>query len=210
MNRGNKLLLGVLAFVVVCVVGYALFSETITVTGTATAKGDFEITTTVADYKEVTGDTYWEYGIVTASNINVVDNVVTASATLGAPNSIKKFAIKVENTGSIPAVLKNITDENGNNAYTEYSYSKYKCNTNKTTCIAVDLMADSNFYDDYASEPGFPEVIFEDEGIFEAVLDPGEFTYFYISIDWNKNSTSSETMSMTYTFKLNWEQITVN
>ncbi len=210
MKNGNKILLGILVFVVVCVVGYALFSETITITGTATAKGNFEITTTVADYKEVTGDTYWEYGIVTASNINVVDNVVTASATLGAPSSVKKFAIKVENTGTIPAVLKSITDENGNNAYTSNSYSKSKCNTNKTTCLQVDLMADSNLHDDYASEPGWPEVVFEDEGIFEAVLDPGEFTYYYISIAWSQNSTSSETISMSYTFKLNWEQITVN
>ena len=46
MNKGNKILLGVLSFVVVCVVGYALFSETITVTGTATANGSYELTTT--------------------------------------------------------------------------------------------------------------------------------------------------------------------
>ena len=44
MNKSNKILLGVLSFVVVCVVGYALFSENITVTGTATAKGSFDIT----------------------------------------------------------------------------------------------------------------------------------------------------------------------
>ena len=43
MNKSNKILLGVLSFVVVCVVGYALFSEKITVTGTATASGNFDI-----------------------------------------------------------------------------------------------------------------------------------------------------------------------
>ena len=46
MNKGNKILLGILAFVVVCVVGYALFGETITVTGSATASGEWSITTT--------------------------------------------------------------------------------------------------------------------------------------------------------------------
>ena len=46
MNRRNKILVGVLAFVLVCVVGYALFSESITVTGTATADGNFNITAT--------------------------------------------------------------------------------------------------------------------------------------------------------------------
>ena len=35
MNKNNKLLIGMLTFVVVCVVGYALFSENITVTGSA-------------------------------------------------------------------------------------------------------------------------------------------------------------------------------
>ena len=35
MNKNNKILIAVLAFVLVCVVGYALFSENITVTGTA-------------------------------------------------------------------------------------------------------------------------------------------------------------------------------
>ena len=43
MNSGNKLLLGILAFVVACVVGYALFSESITITGSASAKGDWDI-----------------------------------------------------------------------------------------------------------------------------------------------------------------------
>ena len=46
MNKSNKILLGVLSFVVVCVIGYALFSETITVTGTATASGSFDILAT--------------------------------------------------------------------------------------------------------------------------------------------------------------------
>ena len=46
MNKSNKILIVVLTFIVVCVVGYALFSENITVTGSATAKGSFDITTT--------------------------------------------------------------------------------------------------------------------------------------------------------------------
>lgn len=43
MNKGNKILLAILSFVVVCVVGYALFGENITVTGTAKAEGTFDI-----------------------------------------------------------------------------------------------------------------------------------------------------------------------
>ena len=46
MVRKNKLLIGCLALLLVLSVGYALFSETITINGTATAKGSFDITTT--------------------------------------------------------------------------------------------------------------------------------------------------------------------
>ena len=78
MNKSNKLLIGILAFVVVCVIGYALFSETITVTGTAMAKGNFDIKVTNVDaakMNEVWG--YKDIGIINTSNININDNVVT-------------------------------------------------------------------------------------------------------------------------------------
>ena len=41
MNNKNKILVGCLALLLVLSVGYALFSETITINGTATAKGNF-------------------------------------------------------------------------------------------------------------------------------------------------------------------------
>ena len=43
MNKKNKILVGCLALLLVLSVGYALFSETITINGTATAKGNFDI-----------------------------------------------------------------------------------------------------------------------------------------------------------------------
>ena len=52
-KRKNKILIGCLALLLVMTVGYALFSETITINGTATAKGDFNIEYTCEVY-----DTY--------------------------------------------------------------------------------------------------------------------------------------------------------
>ena len=46
MSGKNKILIGCLALLLVLSVGYALFSETIVINGTATAKGGFELTTT--------------------------------------------------------------------------------------------------------------------------------------------------------------------
>mgnify|MGYP003308183578 CR=1 FL=1 len=43
MNKKNKILVGCLSLLLVLSVGYALFSETITINGTATAKGNFDI-----------------------------------------------------------------------------------------------------------------------------------------------------------------------
>ena len=45
-KRKNKILVGCLALLLVMAVGYALFSENITINGTATAKGDFDISYT--------------------------------------------------------------------------------------------------------------------------------------------------------------------
>ena len=45
-KRKNKILIGCLALLLVMAVGYALFSENITINGTATAKGDFDMSIT--------------------------------------------------------------------------------------------------------------------------------------------------------------------
>ena len=54
MNKKNKILVGCLALLLVLSVGYALFSETIEINGTATAKGDFDITYTCSVVSEDT------------------------------------------------------------------------------------------------------------------------------------------------------------
>ena len=43
MKKQSIAIIGVIAFVLAVAVGYALFSETLTVTGTATATGDFDV-----------------------------------------------------------------------------------------------------------------------------------------------------------------------
>ena len=54
MFKKNKILVGCLALLLVLSVGYALFSETITINGTATAKGNFDMTATCqSGYSEV-------------------------------------------------------------------------------------------------------------------------------------------------------------
>ena len=43
MKKQNIAIIGVIAFVLAISVGYALFSQTLTINGTATAKGSFDV-----------------------------------------------------------------------------------------------------------------------------------------------------------------------
>ena len=105
MNNKNKILVGCLALLLVLSVGYALFSETITINGTATAKGNFDLTTTCQ-----VGDPYnfRPYDIqsgYTNDECNVVDNKVSYKANLTMPGAQRYFTITIKNTGTIPAII---------------------------------------------------------------------------------------------------------
>ena len=214
VNKWNKILLGILAFIVVCVVGYALFGETITVTGTATAKGNMSLTTTKLTDEEIkaySGEV--DTGIIKSSNIDITGNTITTSATLGMPGSSKHFGIKVENTGTIPVYLKSVTDENGNPAETSGGSSfasKHLYNSDKTTALIATIYPDCNYMEDYNSEPWGIDGVVTIEELSEYVLDPGETTYYYIEYTWPKPSTSQEEISLSFTVNLNWEQVTTN
>ena len=110
MNKGNKLLLGILAFIVVCVVGYALFSETITVTGTATASGDWSITTTCTNgdkYNMILSEfKYMKEGGYVDKQCSISGNKITISSELKYPSARRVYTVELKNTGSIDAVLK--------------------------------------------------------------------------------------------------------
>ena len=116
MNKINKVLLGILAFVVVCVMGYALFSETITVTGTATVDAKWSFKTTCNPGLDITAmealgvsDMIKEGGYKD-DTCSVNGNKVTASVSLEYPTAKRWFTITVTNTGTIPAYYINIPD----------------------------------------------------------------------------------------------------
>ena len=46
MRKSKNVFIIVLTFVLVCVIGYALFSNQLTINGTVSAKGEFEFTAT--------------------------------------------------------------------------------------------------------------------------------------------------------------------
>ena len=113
MYKGNKILLGILAFIVVCVVGYALFSETITVTGTATTQGSFDIVGTCqaglnSEFIETVtyefDSNYYETGYRT-SNCSFNGDKGTLEVDFEYPGAKRYFTIKLTNNGTIPAII---------------------------------------------------------------------------------------------------------
>ena len=105
MNKKNKILAGCLALLLALSVGYALFSKTITINGTATAKGSFDITTTCQAgdiYNEFTGLNEYGYD---SDECLANNNSVSYKVNLTKPGAKRFFTIVIKNTGTIPATF---------------------------------------------------------------------------------------------------------
>ncbi len=116
MNKKSKILISCVALLLVLSVGYALFSQNITINGTATAEGDFSFDVVAQigvpselDGEYVNGDgnpvdtsSYASSGANIESSINCTDNKVTYSGNFKYPGQKQYFSVKLTNTGSIP------------------------------------------------------------------------------------------------------------
>ena len=212
LSKNNKILVGCLALLLVMSVGYALFSDTITINGSATAKGDFELTTTCD--MDASLDSM-NLGTASDVNISCEGNIVNVSATLDAPGSEKWFRVMVTNTGTISAKLKKVVELNNPEFYI---CEKDNCagtienlitNENKTSSVYASLHPDENYWDDYEIEPYGVMITNWDETQMDAILDPGETAYFYIRMLWDKNSTESgEPLTTSLNAQLDWQQVT--
>lgn len=97
-----------MVFVIFCLsltVGYALFSETIEINGTATAKGTFDVVFKNAIVKTEVGST--EASAVVSDDGNTLTLAVPK---LEYPGAYVEFTVDAVNEGTIPAVLKGITE----------------------------------------------------------------------------------------------------
>lgn len=233
MNKQKGIIIGVLALVVTMMVGYAIFSDTITINGTATAKGEFQLTTSVVDLNESWVKDYGflnrnavSSGIVNNPSISVSGNVVTTSVELGMPGSFYNFAIKIKNTGTIPAKLSSIVDKTRNVPILDSSLGEGESYGNDTYIVHQDennprgnfmfaeLGTDSGYYegDDYTSDITTGDRWFEEQNytteMLKAVLDPGEEVYYFIHYNWASTSTvPGDPLTLNWSLEFNYEQI---
>lgn len=143
MKKQNIAIIGVIAFVLAVAVGYALFSQTLTINGTATAKGSFDVVFQLTNDEEDTKLTYdptcnagYKYCTANEYDLEAVvqeddetkektavavlsNNNHTLTVTVNKltyPGATITVPFRVKNIGSINAKLKSIkqTGTDGN------------------------------------------------------------------------------------------------
>ena len=117
----NKIFVGCLALLLVMVVGYALFSQNLTINGTAKAQGDFDIEIVRA---EITSEKGSAGATATISNDGRALTITIPK--LEYPGAYVGVSYDIENKGTVPAIFKNysITGET-NVIKSEFRFENY-------------------------------------------------------------------------------------
>ncbi len=151
MKKQNIAIIGVIAFVLAVAVGYALFSETLNINGTATAKGDFDV-----EFTEVGTINKVGYTDVDGTNdiavISADKNTLTVKVNkLDYPGAYVEIPVTITNKGSVPAKLKEIKETGlteSNRAvkvtYTGIAASDTAINQNETQSMTIKVEWDKD------------------------------------------------------------------
>ncbi len=107
LNKQNKIIVGVLALILTLTVGYAMFSQSLNITGTAKAEGSLDIV-------------FSSVGEITAVGANVPTTTIVEEGkkleigdiTLEYPTAYVSLPVIIVNNGSIDGLLESITVEN--------------------------------------------------------------------------------------------------
>lgn len=151
MKKNSMAIIGVVAFVLAVAVGYALFSETINVNGSATAKGDFDVEFTSVGTPTCIGFT-GTCDAATLTSISTDKNTLNITVNkLEFPGAYVEIPVTVTSKGTIPASLKSITetglitDEAVKVSYTGLAELKNKkLEQNGTQSFNIKVMWDEN------------------------------------------------------------------
>ena len=177
------------------IIGYALFSENLTIDGTAKAEGSFDITAEctpgLPDERFIIGDIHKDNNYENDS-CEVSDNKVTYSASLLQDGAVRNFTIKLTNTGTIDAKL-NMDQVNENTEYCNGDYDTGECtqwkNISEKSSDAMTLLNIAGFekdgiliYPDDDEEKLKEFFDFEESSI---LLKPNQSVYVILSLWWD-------------------------
>lgn len=188
MKKQNIAIIGVVAFILAVAVGYALFSDTLTINGTATAKGDFDVEfTSIGEIKKVGyTETTDDNGDGTAANIaKISDDKNTLTITvnkLDYPGAYVEIPVTITNKGSIPAKLKSIKETNVTGGNTV---------TNDTGSISIDSL----------------DITYTGVAASDATINTNETQSMVIKVKWNEDKETSVEKAQ-FKIELEYEQVT--
>ena len=107
MNKQNKIIVGVVALVLALTIGYAIFSQSLNISGTAKAQGNLDIV-------------FSEVGEISPHGTNKPTATITENGrklelseiTLDYPTAYVDIPVTIVNNGTVDGVLESITVEN--------------------------------------------------------------------------------------------------
>lgn len=196
MKKQNVAIIAVVALVLAVAVGYALFSQTINISGSATAQGSYDVVFQLAadqndnafaysatcntGFDDCSSGTYTLSNVATLSNSNHTLNITVDKLTYPGAQIVIPFRVK--NTGTIDAKLKAITQTGTNNNGASPA--------NASTVVSIN-------YDGPATT--------------NETLAAGAVADGKITIVWDANDTSkNENETLSFTVALEYEQVTVS
>lgn len=210
-NKQNKIMIGALVLLVVLSIGYALFSDSVEIQGSATAKGDFQITSSCnaglsAFLEEQIGsENLPSQGGYNSEYCDVNGTEVTYGATLEFPTAARTFTITMENTGSIPA---KINFENGVILESTISTSEETMeHPGFTEDMALLYKIDGQLYMDMDE---LPAENIDEEG--SVIVNPGDSMIYVVFARWSElfsdNAFNHKDITSVNKLKVNFEQVT--
>ncbi len=108
----NKLIIAAVVLVGLASVAYAAFSQLLTINGTGTAAGNWDVEIISITAKSQTGATDQ------ASTPSFTSTTATFDVNLAYPGATSSYDVVIQNKGSIPAKLSTLTDLTATNALT--------------------------------------------------------------------------------------------
>lgn len=100
----NKLIIAAVVLVGLASVAYAAFAQILTISGTGTAAGNWDVEITSITAKDQTGATD------RATTPSFTSTTATFDVDLAYPGATSTYDVVIENNGSIPAKLSTLTD----------------------------------------------------------------------------------------------------
>lgn len=195
MKKQNIAIIAAIALVLAVSVGYALFSQTLTITGTAKASGNFDVQfTTIGD---IASDGYIDTNAVEGEDASVAKaRIAKIDGTghkltitvdkLSYPGAYVRVPVTVQNKGTIPVKLKEIKQVDGTGNVT----------------LSRDATSTANAL----------VVSYAGAATTDAQLNQNDTKDMTITVKWDEAVTGGDTNSVndsvTFTVELVYEQIT--